>query len=321
LKIRGVEYQYVGKQSIKSYWRSYGVIKNVVKDKIDLFHGLSNEIPYGLKKAGIPTVVTIHDLIFIRYPEYYPLLDRLIYRFKFRHAALKADKIIAISNQTKQDLIRFFGIKEDRIDIIYQNCDPVFHKMIIQEARNAIAQKYNLPEKYLLNVGTIEKRKNLMLIVKALREVDHIPLVVVGRETDYAGTVKEYIRQNKLTDRIIFLKNVTYTDLPGIYQQAEMFIYPSRFEGFGIPIIEAMHSGIPVIAAKGSCLEEAGGPDSIYVDPDDEKDLAKQIKNILENGEKKADMISSGREYLGKFEDKKIADQVIQLYQNIIDNA
>ncbi len=321
LEIREVEYHYARKHSIKSYWRSYGVVKNVVNDKIDLFHGLSNEIPYGLKKAGIPAVVTIHDLIFIRYPEYYPLLDRLIYRFKFRHAAQKADKIIAISKQTKQDLIRYFGIKEDRIEVIYQNCNPIFHQMITQEARNVITQKYNLPEKYLLNVGTIERRKNLMLIVKALKEVDNIHLVVVGKETEYAETVKEFIGQNDLVNRILFLKNVTYNDLPGIYQQAEIFIYPSRFEGFGIPIIEAMHSGIPVIAAKGSCLEEAGGPGSIYVDPDDEKDLANQIRNILINGEKKADMISCGRQHLGKFEDKKIANQVIQLYQNIIDNA
>ena len=321
LKIHGVEYQYAKKQSFKSYWRSYGIVKNLISHKIDLFHGLSSEIPFGLRKARIPSVVTIHDLIFIRYPQYYSFADRLIYKFKFRHAALKADKVIAISKQTKQDLVQYFGVKEDRIEVIYQNCDPVFHQVITQEARNAIIQKYDLPEKYLLSVGTIEERKNLMLIVRALKEVDDIHLVVVGKQTNYTETVKEYVKQNDLTARVHFLQNVTYSDLPGIYQQAEVFIYPSRFEGFGIPIIEAMHSGVPVIAAKGSCLEEAGGPGSIYVDPDNEIDLAKQIKNILENHEQKANMIISGKQYLEKFEDKKIADQIIQLYQNVIDNA
>jgi glycosyltransferase involved in cell wall biosynthesis len=109
--------------------------------------------------------------------------------------------------------------------------------------------------------------------------------------------------------------------LPAIYQQAEVFIYPSRFEGFGIPIVEAMHSGIPVIAAKGSCLEEAGGPETIYVSPDDDFDLAAQIKSIMEGSEKRLKMINSGRQYLEKFNGKRISDQTMNLYQNVINNA
>ncbi len=321
LEIHRVEYQYAKKRSSKSFWRSYGMVNTFVKHKIDLFHGLSNEIPYGLKRAGIPSVVTIHDLIFIRHPEYYSLIDRLIYKFKFRHAALYADKIIAISQQTKLDLIQYFGVKADRISVIYQNCDAIFHKIIPQKVRNTIIEKYALPERYLLNVGTIEERKNLLLIVKALSKIENIHLVVAGKETKYTQTVKEFISANKLKERVHFLHNVAYVDLPAIYQQAEMFIYSSRFEGFGIPIVEALHSDIPVIAAKGSCLEEAGGPNSVYVDPDDEIELSKQIKSILENKEKRTHMVHSGRQYLEKFDNKKIADQILKLYQNIIDNA
>lgn len=319
--ITGAEYQYPNEKIIKSYWRSYGVVKDLAKQKIDLFHGLSNEIPYGLKKEGIPSVVTIHDLIFLRFPGYYSFINRIIYKIKFRYAALHADKVIAISQQTKKDLVEYFGINEDRIEVIYQNCDPIFHQKISQTHRDTIIKKYHLPVKYLLNVGTIEERKNLMLIVKALRQIENAHLVVVGKETSYTKKVKDFITENKLAERVHFLKNVAHADLPAIYQQAELFIYPSRFEGFGIPIIEALHSGLPVIAAKGSCLEEAGGPGSIYVDPDDDAELAKQIKDILENSEKKAKMMSAGRLYLEKFEDKKIADQLIQLYKNVIDNA
>ncbi len=321
LAIDGAEYQYPEGKLIKSYWRSYGMVKDLVKQKIDLFHGLSNEIPYGLKKARIPSVVTIHDLIFIRYPQYYSFFDRAIYRFKFRYAALHADKVIAISHQTRQDIVQYFGIKEDRIDVIYQNCDPIFHQTISQAVRNKIIEKYRLPGKYLLSVGTIEERKNLMLIVKALTKIENIPLVVVGRETRYTKKVKDFITENKLAERVHFMQSVTHADLPVIYQQAEIFIYPSRFEGFGIPIIEALHSGVPVIAAKGSCLEEAGGPGSIYVDPDDDTELANQVREVLQNSDKKANMISAGRQYLEKFEDKKIADQILQLYKNVIDNA
>ncbi|MEJ7693666.1 glycosyltransferase family 1 protein [Daejeonella sp.] len=321
LTISGIEYQYPKVKWVKSYWRSYGVVKDLVKQKIDLFHGLSNEIPHGLKKAGIPSVVTIHDLIFIRYPQYYSFIDRIIYKLKFLHAALHADKVIAISQQTKQDLVEYFGINEDRIKVIYQNCDPIFRQTISQTARNTVAKKHSLPRKYLLNVGTIEERKNLMLIVKALTKIEAVHLVVVGKETGYIKKVKDFIAEHNLTERVHFLKNVAHADLPAVYQQAELFIYPSRFEGFGIPIIEALHSGVPVIAATGSCLEEAGGPGSIYVDPDDATDLAKQISDILENSEKRTDMINAGREYLEKFEDKKIADQMLHFYQNVLDNA
>ena len=121
--------------------------------------------------------------------------------------------------------------------------------------------------------------------------------------------------------RVHFLKNVAYPDLPAIYQQADLFIYPSRYEGFGIPIVEALHSGVPVIAAKGSCLEEAGGPQSIYVDPDDELALAAQIKVILKNDEQRMNMVTAGREYLNKFDSKRISGQLIQLYKNVINYA
>ena len=168
--------------------------------------------------------------------------------------------------------------------------------------------------KYVINEPRLQRYLGVRTLIQP-------PPAETKRGYNGEETVKEYIKQNELTARVHFLQNVTYSDLPGIYQQAEVFIYPSRFEGFGIPIIEAMHSGTPVIAAKGSCLEEAGGPGSIYVDPDDEIDLAKQIKNILENDELRANMISSGRRYLEEFEDRKIAGQLIQLYQNVIDNA
>jgi glycosyltransferase involved in cell wall biosynthesis len=321
LTIPGVDYKYPRRQFFKSQWRSYGIVKTLSQDKIDLFHGLSNEIPHGLKKVRIPSVVTIHDLIFIRYPQYFSFFDRLIYNFKFRHAALHADRIIAISEQTKQDLVKYFGVKEDKIEVIYQDCDPIFHHTVNQGVKDEIKIKYKLPEKFLLNVGTIEERKNLMLIAKALLRIEHIHLVVVGRETKYTRTVKHFIQQNNLMDRVHFLQNVTLPDLPAIYQQAEVFIYPSRFEGFGIPIIEAMHSGIPVIAAKGSCLEEAGGPETIYVSPDDDVDLAAQIKSIMEGFEKRLNMINSGRQYLEKFNGKRISDQTMHLYQNVINNA
>ncbi len=322
LSSTAINLNYPQKTFSKSYWRSFGILNDLKKDGIDLYHGLSNEIPFGLKNSGISSVVTIHDLIFLRYPHYYPFIDRKIYEFKFRYAANHSDKIIAISEQTKRDIIHYFNIPENRIEVIYQNSDPVFKKDYSETEKQKVRSVYNLPEKYLLNVGTIETRKNLLLVVKALNQLDPgIQLVVIGKETSYINEINTFISRYGLAERIHFLKNVDSKDLPLIYQQAEIFIYPSEFEGFGIPIIEALHSGVPVIAAKGSCLEEAGGSGSIYIDPDDHLELAEQIIMVIGNNMKKQAMIRAGFEHLKDFADEKIAEKYINLYQNILLNA
>jgi len=319
LKYPSIHFQTPKNQLLNFFWRSIGVVKDLKNEKIDLFHGLSNEIPLGLKKSGIPSVVTIHDLIFYRYPKYYPYFDRKIYELKVRYASEHANKIIAVSEQTKKDLINLFNVDETKIEVIYQNCDPIFTSRVSEEEKSRIKSAYKLPEEFLLNVGTIENRKNSLLIVKALKRLDiNTHLVIIGKETPYTQVVKDFITNNNLTSRVHFLKNVPFQDLPGIYQQASIFIYPSEFEGFGIPVVEALSSGIPVIAAKGSCLEEAGGNDSIYVDPNDSKELANQINLIKNNKEKREFMIRSGFEHIKNFEDEKIADKLFKLYQNLV---
>ena len=319
LEYPSIHFQYPKKQLFKNFYRSRGIVKDLKKEKIDLFHGLSNEIPIGLKKAGIPSVVTIHDLIFYRYPQYYPYFDRKIYELKVFYASKHANKIIAVSEQTKSDLINFFNVEESRIEVIYQNCDPIFRSEVTEHEKTRIRHTYNLPEEFLLNVGTIETRKNSLLIVKALRKLkDTIHLVIIGKETPYAQVVKDFITNNNLKSRVHFLKNVSFHDLPGIYQQASIFIYPSKFEGFGIPVVEALSSGIPVIAAKGSCLEEAGGKNSIYVDTNKSDELADQINLLMNNSEKRELMIRSGIEHISNFSNQKIADKLFNLYQNLI---
>ena len=319
LEYPSIHFQYPKNQFFKNFWRSRGIIKDLKKEKIDVFHGLSNEIPIGLKKARIPSVVTIHDLIFYRYPQYYPYFDRKIYELKVHYASKHADKIIAVSEQTKSDLINFFNVEESRVEVIYQNCDPIFRSKVTEQEKTRIKHTYNLPEEFILNVGTIETRKNSLLIVKALKTLkETIHLVIIGKETPYAQVVKDFINNNNLMSRVHFLKNVSFQDLPGIYQQASLFIYPSEFEGFGIPVVEALSSGIPVIAAKGSCLEEAGGKNSIYIDPTNSDELTVQINLVMNNIEKRELMIRSGIEHISNFSNQKIADKLFKLYQNLI---
>ncbi|WP_158796842.1 glycosyltransferase family 1 protein [Pedobacter sp. L105] len=305
------------KFAFRPLWRTFGIKEQLVKDHIDIFHGLSNEIPVGISNA-VKTVVTIHDLIYLRFPQHYKFIDRTIYNLKSEYACKHADQIIAISEQTKKDIIEYYQTDPSKIQVIYQTCDESFKHIVSNRIKSNVRTTYNLPEKYLLNVGTIEPRKNLLLIIQALKTVDPAyKLVVVGRQQAYAQQVHAEIKRQGLSERVIFLKDIPFTDLPSIYQLASLFVYPSFYEGFGIPIIEALYGKVPVIAATGSCLEEAGGPDSIYIHPNDPSALSEAINKVLHNEALSTQMKEKGLLYVQKFNAYTLAHQLMDCYTNI----
>ena len=279
-----MKYVYPENKSMKlsrDLWRISGIVKDLKKDGVDLFHGLTGELPIGIKAAGIKTVVTIHDLIFMHHPEYYNWIDTKIYAWKFYKTCKEADRIIAISECTKRDIMRFGGVSPSKIDVIYQSCSTEFKARESEKKLQKVHTDYMLPKRYIVNVGTIEERKNVLLAVKALTMLpDEISLVIVGRPTPYTDKVKAFVAEHAMQHRVKFLHGVPYEDLPAIYQMAEACVYPSRYEGFGLPIIEAIQSGLPVVACTGSCLEEAGGNETIY-EPDDAFGMAEAIKQVL----------------------------------------
>jgi glycosyltransferase involved in cell wall biosynthesis len=311
--IEGAEFCYpAGRPSSlrKAWWRSRSIVDDLVRDGVDVFHGLSGELPAGLRRAGIRAVVTIHDLIFLRHPEYYHWFDARIYEWKFRQALREADHIIAISQRTRQDILELGGAQyADRISVIYQSFAPRFTTVVTPERRAEVRQRYKLPQRFVLNVGTIERRKNLAVAVEA---VDLLPqdihLVAVGRQTPY-------VRELPHSDRLHLLSGVPDADLAVIYSLAEAFVYPSRYEGFGIPIIEAIAAGLPVVACTGSCLEEAGGPYSRYVSPDDAIGMAEALKMSLRGARGRQERIDLSRDYIRRFQGTDVAAQVAKLYE------
>ena len=301
-----------------SYWRSYRMGKDISSQKIDLFHGLSNELPRNIRKSHVKSVVTIHDLIFLRYPHLYKKIDRAFYQNKFLSASRMADKIIAISEQTRTDLITFFNTDPEKIEVVYQGCNPVFYEKASAEKKNHVREIYNLPENYILYVGTIEERKNLLQLIKARHEYNiDIPLVVIGRPTSYMKMIKEYIAEKRITD-VHFLEHISQSDLPPVYQMSSVFVYPSSFEGFGIPILEALNSGVPVIAATGSCLEETGGSHSIYFNPQNPEEIANALIKVLSEKELRETMIVEGNKYAQNFREENTAGKLMELYEKLI---
>lgn len=283
----------------------------------DIFHGLSGELPFKWGKEPIKKVLTIHDLIFERYPQFYSFFDRKIHFWKFRKSANIADVVIAISEQTKQDIIQYLKIPAEKIKVVYQGCHQTFKTIYSETIKNQVQEKYQLPDRFVLNVGTIEERKNVLSVVKALHGTD-IPLVVVGRKTKYYKSIETYISKNKMTTQIQFLEGVSMDDLAVLYQLADIFIYPSLFEGFGIPVIEAHFSKTAVITSNISCLPEAGGPDALYINPFDENDIRSKVKFLWDNQSERERRAEKSQLFAqNNFSDDKIAKDMMAVYQEL----
>ena len=284
----------------------------------DIFHGLSGELPLNWNDRPIKKIVTIHDLIFERYPQFYSFFDRKIHFWKFKKSAEMADLVIAISEQTKKDIVKFLKIPEEKIRVVYQGCHQAFKEKPNEEFLLQIQKKYNLPHRFILNVGTIEERKNLLSVVRALAGTK-IPLVVVGKRTKYYKKIEREIRENKV--EIYFLEGLSMPELAGVYRLADIFIYPSLFEGFGIPIVEALFSETVVITSNLSCLPEAGGKDSVYINPMDICDIRAKIKFLWDNESERKYRAEKGLEFVQKFSDEEIAKNLMEVYQEVFEKS
>ncbi len=317
-------------KAFRSAWRSSWVKKDLQRLKIDLYHGLSHEIPLGIQQTGVKSVVTIHDLIHERYPEQYNAIDVKIYSKKFRYACQHADRVIAISEQTKRDIIDFYNTPEEKIRVCYQSCNPAFGATVSEEEKKRVKEVYKLPGEFFLSVGSIIERKNLLNSCKAiflLRNELHIPLVVIGDGGKYKQQVKDYIKQNGIEERIIFLSENSSAksspsfksaiDFPAIYQSATALLYPSFFEGFGIPVLEALWSRLPVITSSVSCLPEAGGDGAYYVDPSSAEEIAAAMKRIYSDKEVAASLKEKGWQQAQNFTPQKGADAVMNVYNEL----
>lgn len=307
---------------LPSRWRSRTLKNYSHKLNLDLYHGLSNEIPFSGNKIKIPKIVTIHDLIFLKYPKFYSAIDRNIYLYKTKYACNHSDLIFATSEQTKMDLVELLKINPSKIKITYQCCNEKFLIKANPFQKNAILEKYKLPANYILTIGTIEKRKNLGVLIESFKNLKwnkELHLVIIGKKTPYFNTITNLIDKYHLNRRIHFYSNIPDEDLPLIYQCAQILVYPSIYEGFGIPIIEALFSSIPVITSNTSSLIEVGGLNTLYFDPNSHEMLTDQISKILFDINLKEKMVTSGYEFAEKnFSPLVTASRVMELYKSLL---
>ncbi|MDR2906926.1 MAG: glycosyltransferase family 4 protein [Bacteroidales bacterium] len=303
---------------LSSLWRYFGIAKQLKKQNIDVYHGLSAEIPKGLKKQGIRSVVTIHDLIFLRYPHYFDFFARQIYNYKSKKACQNADRIIAISEQTKSDIINFYSIQAEKIEVIYQSCHKQFMETVDEATKKKVAETYQLPSEFVLYVGTVEDRKNLLNLVKAMHVANlNTSLVAIGRHKTYAKQVKNYIHKHNLTF-VHFLENVDFRDFPAIYQSAICMANLSYFEGFGIPIVESMYSGLPMVLSNSSCFPEIAGNTAIFVNPDNIAEIGRALNTVLSDTNVRASLLNHADERKYLFSHVQMAERINNCYKPII---
>lgn len=301
------------------YWRSFYLRKEELQAGLNIFHGLSNELPFGKPPPGVKQVVTIHDLIFRRHPEYYPFIDRNIYEMKVSHSCRIADCIITVSEQTKRDLEEWLPFAAEKIKVVHQSCHPVFQQPCAEEELHRVRAKFQLPENYILYVGAIAERKNIASLVKAFKVMnnDHLNLIIVGEGAEYSNRMKDLIRLLGLPGKIRIIPKVDTADLPAFYRMAKLFVYPSEYEGFGIPIIEALFSEVPVVTTKDGCFPEAGGKYTCYADTGDVNDLAEKMKKVLTDRPLREIMITEGKKYALRFRTEEAVKKVMKVYEEL----
>lgn len=304
---------------IPALWRNCAMARDIRKSRINIFHGLCNHLPSDIRHSGATSIITIHDLIFLRYPNLYPKFKRHYLEFQYKRSCNKADMIIAISEQTKNDLIEFWDLPPEKIKVVYQGCNSIYTKRAEPEVNQRVRKRYNLPEEYIVSVGTIEERKNLLLTLHALHEgkID-TPLVACGRWTPYVDKLKKYIEENNMHSQVIFIHDCSIEELPSIYQMARASVFVSLFEGFGIPILESMHSGTPVITSRGGVFKEAGGDAALYVGVYDLEEMIETLKLILRDEQKRSEIIEAGYRHVKNFTDDKIAENLMNIYRRFI---
>ena len=316
-------------KSLGPIWKMNGLSEIFLAQKreIEIFHGLSHVLPVNCNKISqlkkTRWVVTIHDLIFMAHPEFFPWIDGKIYSWEFLRSARSSDVIVAVSEHTKKDIVRYFGVSPDKIHVIYQGVD----EGLISYAKDpTLLEKFeisDIPKEYFLYVGTLNSRKNALNLVKAYkilqeREKDLPSLLLVGGETPYKNIVAKYVRENNLIKNVIFLGEKRNEEIYALYSKAIALVLPSFYEGLGLPIVEAQFFGVPIITSPCSGLIEAAGPHSLYADPNEPEDLANKLKKIMLDSALAASFKDNGPEYVKKFQSEQCIQKLFQLYQNLL---
>ncbi len=291
--------------------------------RADVYHGPAVFLPH--VKLGYRTVVTIHDLVSFLFPETVPRKYSLYMRLMTRLAVRSADRVIAVSHATKTDLEQVLGVPSGKIVVIHEAVGPEFARPVSPEAVEAVVRRYGLRRPYCLFVGNLEPRKNLPTLIQAFAEVrrrlaptGRAPqLVLAGTRAWFHAGIFRAVEQHQLGDDVVFTDYVPLADLPALYAGATCFVFPSLYEGFGLPVLEAMAAGAPVVAARAGSIPEVAGDAALLVDAHTPGELAAAIESVLTDPALRERLVLRGRARAAEFEWNAVARQTLAVYQAV----
>lgn len=308
-----------GNPLLRILWEQTLQPMELLREGIELLHSLAFVQPLLLPCPG---VITIYDLSFLLYPQRLHPLRRLYLRWGTASSARKARRIIAISASTKRDIIRLLGVAESKVDIVPCGVDDDFEPLQSQQALDDFRRRRHLPQQMILFLGTIEPRKNLTTLLAgyaSLREKAQLPpLIIAGPKGWHHQEVFSVAEDLGLDKDVIFPGYVPRDELPLWYNTADVFVYPSLYEGFGLPPLEAMACGTPVITSNTSSLPEVVGDAGMLVDPRSADELADAMQRVLSDGELRTEMRTKGLERARQFSWQKAAKETVSVYERSV---
>jgi glycosyltransferase involved in cell wall biosynthesis len=300
------------------FWRiPIGFPLEFRRARLDVFHAQLIIPPF----CNCKTVTTIPDIAYEHYPDFFSTFETLRSKILTRRSAERADHIITVSEYSKRDISTTYHIDPDRITVTYEGAGPEFSPRDKATSRGEIARKYGIDNHFLLYVGRLQERKNLHRLLSAYAQVKKSgadeKLVLVGKKDWMTQNLEAHVKYLDLADSVIFTGYVPSEDLPIFYNAAEAFVYPSIFEGFGLPVIEAMACGLPVLTSYGSSLQEVAGDAALLVDPMSEESIAQALAKVLGDPSLRLRLASAGLARSAAFSFKKTAEQTAHVYERL----
>lgn len=299
-------------------WRQVGIVTRMEAMKLDVYHGLSAELPL-FRPRKTKLVVTIHDLIFMKFPRYYTAVDRAIYTYKLKNAIAMADAIVCTSQHTHRDLHAIFPSQAKKMTVIYQGCEEVFKQRPDEQDLESFKRKYDLPDAFILCISKFEKRKNHLRLIEAYAKVRsqlNIPLVLVGKEGDTFEPVKKAIKMLDISTDVRLYTEVDQATLVRFVHASSWTVFPSEYEGFGIPVLESLMAGKPVLTCRQSSMEEIAGATGACMDPLNIHSIEEGLLNFTGN-EVRTQSLAEGLSGLNRFEGSEIAQEHLKLYRQL----
>lgn len=297
-------------------WNFWHLPNYLRKNPVDVFH-TQYIAPFWLSK-NTKIVLTIHDISFNFFPEYIKKSDLFFLKTLIPRSIRRADKIITVSQNERQQIIDFYKIPTEKVDCAYNGVDfERFSRACSTEEKENIRKKYILPEKFLLYIGTLQPRKNIPVAIEALKNLD-MPLILAGNRNahNFDKKIDEAMKKYNLQKSVIFPGWIDEEDKPALLQMAACFVFPSLYEGFGIPIIEAMAAGTPVVCSDIPVLREIGKDAALFGDPKNSKDFSEKINSVLSDENLRRDLIQKGKNIAQNFTWQKTAKKTLGIYES-----